>query len=483
MMPILPGRTTPEISDKKTEEKPQQAAPTVAPVAPPIANEKYEETKTEEPTLTPEQQKPRQQETPAPVVASPEKEKKRLPPVDANESFLNNNKANKDDDTAVEDEDLDNLSFEEGSISFNDTPPPYENQDTDNTPHLKADNDEAFNRPIGSFPAEDRSRQSVLSSLNNKSGDEKGRIKKILAIVFLIIIFTGLGYWLWQSDLFISSGEGTQTTTVEETSPSSTSSGKVADRLLPDGKGEVAEERPQPEESLTPIAESPTVPSPAAEAPAVETSQPEETAQNEPSATPESSASAPTTEAPVLPSAENGNVAVAQTAILYEAPTAENEQGLRADGGVIWSLDTAGEGPVIRGRIEVPGRGLTVSLSISRNRDEALPATHLLEFEFETKENFPGGGIAGFAGVVMKTQEEARGDALRGATANVGEGLFWQALSSQEEYEKTNIELLRDRGWIDVLVLFGNKQRAILTLEKGTPGEAIFDKAFAAWGK
>ena len=45
-----------------------------------------------------------------------------------------------------------------------------------------------------------------------------------------------------------------------------------------------------------------------------------------------------------------------------------------------------------------------------------------------------------------------------------------------------NIALMRERNWIDIPLVYNNDQRAILTLEKGTPGQKAFDKALAAWG-
>jgi hypothetical protein len=44
-----------------------------------------------------------------------------------------------------------------------------------------------------------------------------------------------------------------------------------------------------------------------------------------------------------------------------------------------------------------------------------------------------------------------------------------------------NIQLLKERSWFDIPVVYGNGRRAILAMEKGTPGERAFAEAFAAW--
>ena len=61
------------------------------------------------------------------------------------------------------------------------------------------------------------------------------------------------------------------------------------------------------------------------------------------------------------------------------------------------------------------------------------------------------------------------------------DGFFWIALSSDQGERLSNLALIRERGWIDVPLLYGNDQRAILTFEKGPEGEAAFQQAFAAW--
>jgi hypothetical protein len=40
---------------------------------------------------------------------------------------------------------------------------------------------------------------------------------------------------------------------------------------------------------------------------------------------------------------------------------------------------------------------------------------------------------------------------------------------------------LKERGWFDIPVVHNNNRRAILAMEKGTPGERVFADAFKAW--
>ena len=47
---------------------------------------------------------------------------------------------------------------------------------------------------------------------------------------------------------------------------------------------------------------------------------------------------------------------------------------------------------------------------------------------------------------------------------------------------KRNAELLKERSWIDIPVVYGDGKRAIIAVEKGAPGERAFADAFDAWG-
>jgi hypothetical protein len=46
-----------------------------------------------------------------------------------------------------------------------------------------------------------------------------------------------------------------------------------------------------------------------------------------------------------------------------------------------------------------------------------------------------------------------------------------------------NLQLLKERSWFDIPVVYGDGKRAIIAIEKGTPGDRAFADAFAAWGQ
>jgi hypothetical protein len=97
--------------------------------------------------------------------------------------------------------------------------------------------------------------------------------------------------------------------------------------------------------------------------------------------------------------------------------------------------------------------------------------------------DFPGGGIANVPGILMKDSEQARGVPLAGLAVKVTNGFFLIGLSAVDTDVQRNMELLKDKPWFDVPVVYNNGGRAILAMEKGPPGDRAFADAFAAWGK
>ena len=126
---------------------------------------------------------------------------------------------------------------------------------------------------------------------------------------------------------------------------------------------------------------------------------------------------------------------------------------------------------------------MTVTWSLRRNTDKALPASHTIEIMFNLPADFPGGGISNVPGVLMKEAEQARGTPLAGLAVKVTTGFFLIGLSAVDADVQRNVQLLKDREWFDIPIVYTNGKRAILAMEKGTPGVRAFEEAFRAWGE
>ena len=129
----------------------------------------------------------------------------------------------------------------------------------------------------------------------------------------------------------------------------------------------------------------------------------------------------------------------------------------------------------------MPDRKLTMTWSLRRNTDQALPASHTVEIMFKLPPDFPSGGISNVPGILMKQAEQTRGVPLAGLAVKVTTGFFLIGLSSVDADRERNLQLLKERAWFDIPVVYNNNRRAILAIEKGTPGDRVFAEAFKAW--
>jgi len=180
--------------------------------------------------------------------------------------------------------------------------------------------------------------------------------------------------------------------------------------------------------------------------------------------------------------------AVAQRVVLYEEDPAD-PNGKRYVGSAVWRTETVNPGSglapelAVRCDIEIPERRLSMSVSMRRNTDQTLPASHTVEIMFNLPADFPFGGISNVPGLLMKQAEQTRGAPLSGLAVKVTSGFFLLGLSAVETEKTRNLELLKERSWFDVPIVYNNGRRAIIAVEKGTPGERAFKEAFAAWGQ
>jgi hypothetical protein len=136
---------------------------------------------------------------------------------------------------------------------------------------------------------------------------------------------------------------------------------------------------------------------------------------------------------------------------------------------------------VIRADIEVPERKLALTWSLRRNTDKGLPATHTVEIMFKLPADFPFGGISNVPGILMKQAEQTRGAPLSGLAVKVTSGFFLLGLSSVESEKERNVQLFKERAWLDIPVVYSNGRRAVVAVEKGVPGERALAEAFQAW--
>ena len=175
---------------------------------------------------------------------------------------------------------------------------------------------------------------------------------------------------------------------------------------------------------------------------------------------------------------EPGTSLVEQRAIYYyQGP--EGSPGEASEGTVTWTEIMKDDRPAIQALLKIAEPDVTASVTIYKNFDGALPASHLVEIQFDG--GLGENPIQRVPALVLKQTEQARGQPLAGAAVPVTNELFWIALSDDADQASKNIQLLREGSWFDIPILFSDQTRALISFEKGIPGDKVFETVMASW--
>jgi hypothetical protein len=138
---------------------------------------------------------------------------------------------------------------------------------------------------------------------------------------------------------------------------------------------------------------------------------------------------------------------------------------------------------VARADVEIPERKISMTWTLRRDANQSQSTSHTIEIMFRMSPNDPSGGIDKVPGIFVEQAEGSQGTALAGLAIKVTTGYFLIGLSATPAERDRNMQLLKERQWFDVAIVYANGKRAILSMEKGLLGDAAFTQAFAAWEK
>jgi hypothetical protein len=173
-----------------------------------------------------------------------------------------------------------------------------------------------------------------------------------------------------------------------------------------------------------------------------------------------------------------------RAALLIQAPSEPG--GVKTYvGAVIWRRDSVNSGPnqqltpVIHADIDVPDAGLKASVTIEKNDDATLSASHTISIRFDPAANSIIGKIRAINVPEMRRDDAPRGAPLQGIEVDVAPNLFLVGLYSASSTQ--NVEMIRNMAWFDIPMSLADGRIAKLTFEKGAVGTQIIDDVFTGW--
>ena len=224
---------------------------------------------------------------------------------------------------------------------------------------------------------------------------------------------------------------------------------------------------------------SPTpTPSPSTTAPAVPAPSPSPTAAPGPTASPAPSptAAAPTVAA-VLP--------VSARAAMLVATAADAQKPAVTIGTVVWSLVPALPGQPgsvgVKADIDIMDLKMHATMTLRKNTDAALPASHTIDLRLIFDEGSPIKGVKDIDLPRMRRDDSPNADPLLGVKVKINDSYFLIGLNRADADVARNIDQIATRGWFDFPLLLNDDRIAKLTFEKAADGERVVNEAVAAW--
>ncbi len=183
-----------------------------------------------------------------------------------------------------------------------------------------------------------------------------------------------------------------------------------------------------------------------------------------------------------------GIAALPHAILLLEMPTEEGGSK-RYEGNVIWRVENVSRGPgqqvasAVRADIDLAELKLKISMSIFKNTDSTLPASHIIELRFVPAPDSPFVGIAQTDMLAMRRDDSAQPEFLQGVPTPIMANFFLFGLTLSERATASNLDLLRTRGQFDVMLRMKNDLRARFAFEKGPSGDKIMSEAIDSWSR
>jgi hypothetical protein len=320
----------------------------------------------------------------------------------------------------------------------------------------------------------------------------------LIVLLVAIVAIAGVAL-LWKEkpqDLAIKDG-------VSGASQANAPQNKIVDRVQANAAADsaapaAAQAAPTSNEAAGSAASAPAEP-PSAPAPAA-ASQTAAGAPNSPPAT-TGEASIPTVTVPTVAVRPGDTSPPAQTAAA-QPPATQGPQPARAAllidagdpqkpkidlGTAVWTLLPPGAGPAqaagpaVQAEVDIPELKMHATVTIRKNTDASLPATHTMDLRFAFAAGADVKGFKDMALPQLRRDDTPNGESISGVRVKISDSYFLVGLTRSDVDLAHNLDLLSSRNWLDLPLLFNDDHVAKLTFEKGPTGQSVVAQAVAAW--
>jgi hypothetical protein len=154
-------------------------------------------------------------------------------------------------------------------------------------------------------------------------------------------------------------------------------------------------------------------------------------------------------------------------------------------GSTVWSLIPPASGQpatvAVKAEADIPDLKMHATMTLRKNTDPTLQATHTIDLKFSFAEGAP---ITGFKDVglpQMRKEDSTAAEVLTSVKVKISDTYFLIALARGESDTARNLDLMQTRSWFDFPLLLNDDRIAKVVFQKSPEGQAMLEKAFEAW--
>ena len=212
-----------------------------------------------------------------------------------------------------------------------------------------------------------------------------------------------------------------------------------------------------------------------------------------PPSAPQTTPSSPPNAAPATPAPETSTQPAQSAAPAPSAgraamliASADNPQKPAVSlGSTVWSLiPPAPNQPgtvAVKAEADIPDLKMHATMTLRKNTDPTLQATHTIDLKFSFAEGAPVTGFKDVGLPQMRKEDSTAAEALTSVKVKISDTYFLIALAKGEADTARNLDLMQTRSWFDFPLLLNDDRIAKIVFQKSPEGQAMLDKAFEAW--
>jgi hypothetical protein len=192
--------------------------------------------------------------------------------------------------------------------------------------------------------------------------------------------------------------------------------------------------------------------------------------------------------APLSPPAQAANPAAAASAgraAMLVASADNPQKPVVSLGSTTWSFIPPVPGQpatvAVKAEADIPDLKMHATMTLRKNTDPTLQATHTIDLKFSFAEGAP---ITGFKDVglpQMRKEDSTAAEALTSVKVKISDTYFLIALAKGDADTARNLDLMKTRSWFDFPLLLNDDRIAKVVFQKSPEGQAMLEKAFEAW--